>query len=280
MQGVEKLWNELMVANLSTVAFTIIFWLVLLFIANKLLNQLIHSKIKSNVKLIKRIKKIVLMTIMILVIAFQFRATKDIATALLASSGIIAVVVGLASQEAASNLVAGGMILFTRPYKIGDYIVIKDHDIQGTVVDITFRQTIINTLNNTTLIIPNITMNGAIIENTSRLASTKANFLYFTIGYQDDIDQAMDIIRSAIMNHPQFIDPRIEHSSLSLNEAIPVLVTNLADSGVELRATVYSKDSGTGFTMCADLRKTVKEAFDANGITIPYPTRTIIESKS
>ena len=276
MDGLEKLWNELMVANLSTVAFTIIFWLILIFIINKVLNRLINAKIKSNVKLIKRIKKIILMTIMVLVIAFQFKATKDIAAALLASSGIIAVVVGLASQEAASNLVAGGMILFTRPYKIGDYIVIKDHDIQGTVVDITFRQTIINTLNNTTLIIPNITMNGAIIENTSRLASTKANFLYFTIGYDDDIDQAMDIIRKAIIHHPQFIDPRINDPSLSLTDAIPVLVTDLGDSGVQLRATVYSKDGGSGFTMCADLRKNVKEAFDANGITIPYPTRTII----
>ena len=276
MSDLTKLWDELMVANLSTVTFTIIFWLILLFVMNKVLNRLINTKIKTNFSLVKRIKKVALMTIMIVVIAFQFKATKDIAAALLASSGIIAVVVGLASQEAASNLVAGGMILFTRPYNIGDYIVIKDHDIQGTVVDITFRQTIINTLNNTTLIIPNITMNGAIIENTSRIVTSKANFLYFSIGYDDDIDKAMDIIRDHAIHHPSFIDPRENGQDLTLQQAVPVMVTDLGDNGVQLRATVYSKDGGSGFAMCCDLRKSIKEAFDESGITIPYPTRTII----
>lgn len=277
MEDLSVLWDELMVANLSTVTITIIFWMILLFVANKLLNRLIDAKIKTNVVLIKRIKKITLMVILIVVIAFQFKATKDIAAALLASSGIIAVVVGLASQEAASNLVAGGMILFSRPYNIGDYIVIKDHDIQGTVVDITFRQTIIRTLNNTTLIIPNITMNSAIIENTSRIATAKVNFLYFSISYDDDIDQAMSIIRNLVVEHPSFIDPRNDDPSLSFEQAIPVLVSDLGDSGVQLRATIYSKDGGTGYTMCCDLRKQVKQAFDKAGITIPYPTRTIIQ---
>ena len=82
-----------------------------------------------------------------------------------ASGGIVAVVIGLASQEAAGNLINGAMIMAYKPYKIGDFIVVTGHNVRGTVIDISLRHSVIETLEKTQMIVPNDIMNKAIIEN-------------------------------------------------------------------------------------------------------------------
>ena len=111
-----------------------------------------------------RIKKIVLVTIVLAIIMSEITAMQSIIKALLASGGILAVVVGLASQEAASNMINGFMIMTYKPYKIGDFVNVREYNVIGTVIDISMRHSVIETLERTQVIIPNTIMNKAIIE--------------------------------------------------------------------------------------------------------------------
>lgn len=103
----------------------------------------------------------------------EIKAMESIIKALLASGGIIAVVVGLASQEAASNLINGFMIMTYKPYKIGDFVNVQEYNVRGTVIDISMRHSIIETIERTQIIIPNAIMNKAIIENISNVKAQK-----------------------------------------------------------------------------------------------------------
>ena len=269
-----RFWDSIMVNSPVNFVFTIFFWIVALSLINKVINIFLskHDIVLDKPK--KRIKKIVFIAIVVLVVGFQFKAMSDVLTALLASGGLIAIIVGLACQEAASNIIAGAMIYLTHPYIVGDQIYLKEKDIRGVVVDITFRQTVIQTFNNTSLIIPNTIMNTSIIENVSRINETNASFLYVSISYDDDIDKAKKIIQDLVIKHPAFVNV-VDDGNDDLDQLVPVLVTDFLDSGIELRTTVYTKDSGSGFVACSDLRKEIKKAFDINGITIPYPTYNI-----
>ena len=142
---------------------------IVLIAINKLLNKFIKKKWPDNYVFQKRIKKIILVTIFLAIVCSEVKFLKSFATALLASGGIVAVVIGLASQEAAGNLINGAMIMAYKPYKIGDFIVVTGHNVRGTVIDISLRHSVIETLEKTQMIVPNDIMNKAIIENISQI---------------------------------------------------------------------------------------------------------------
>lgn len=247
---------------------------IVILIVNKILNKLIRKKWPDNNIMQKRIKKIILVSVFLAVICSEVKFLKTFATALLASGGIVAVVIGLASQEAASNLINGAMILGYKPFKVGDFIVVKDYNVKGTVIDISLRHSVIETIEKTQMIIPNDIMNKAIIENISQIEKVKANYLYVDISYESDIDKAIGIIQNIVKKHPLFIDGRNDKNE----EAVPVIVNELKDSGISLRATITSEDHAQGFQMLSDIRKELIKEFKEQGIEIPYPHMHIIDN--
>ena len=205
----------------------------------------------------------------------QFTAFSDIIKALAASTGIITLALGLAAQDAVGNFVNGVMIATFKPFKIGDLIKISDYQLTGYVVDIALRHTIIKTVENTEIIIPNSVMNKAILENVSSVNNQKANFLELDISYESDIDLAMKIIQEEVMAHPNYLDNR---SAADIANHVPPVVTRLVefrDSSMHLKTTIYSKDNAEGYAMLSDLRIAIKRRFDKEGIVIPYPHQTI-----
>ena len=216
--------------------------------------------------MIKKIVNIVITTLLIVSILSQFKFMDKLMQAVLASGGIVAVVVGLASQEAASNLVGGMMILISKPFKIGDTIVLKDNELRGIVKDITLNHTVIETYDKTLVMVPNVTMNKAIIENITHDTEFKVAYVTVDVSYESDLDKAMDIMKEVVVKHPLFydLDPKSENK-------VPVHCMNLGDSGITLRAKVTTRNAGDSFQLCSDCRLAIKAAFDANGIEIPYP---------
>ena len=233
---------------------------IVLIAINKLLNKFIKKKWPDNYVLQKRIKKIILITIFLAIVCSEVKFLKSFATALLASGGIVAVVIGLASQEAAGNLINGAMIMAYKPYKIGDFIVVTGHSV-------------IETLEKTQMIVPNDIMNKAIIENISQIEHVKANYLYIDISYESDIDQAIKVIQDLVVKHPLFIDGRKDKK----DPLVPVIVSDLKDSSIQLRATITSEDNVQGFQMLADIRKDLVTEFKKEGIEIPYPHMHIVK---
>lgn len=278
MENIYKQIDKLFVNGLIGSGISIILLIIFILIINKLINKLIHKKIDDPLKLVfpMRIKKMIIITIIIAVIMSELTATQTIIKALLASGGILAVIIGLASQEAASNIINGFMIMTYKPYKIGDFVNVQEYNVRGTVIDISIRQSIIETIERTQIIIPNTIMNKAIIENISNVQNQKANHLIIEISYESDIKKAISIIQEEGNKHPLCLDGRSEEQKQENVPMIDVYCTAFNESSIQLRATVLSKDNTTGFKLLSDLRLKIKERFDNEGIVMPYPHRVII----
>lgn len=190
---------------------------------------------------------------------------------LFAAGGVLAVVVGLASQQAMGSMVSGAMILAFKPFVIGDVINIVSNKIVGTVEEITLRHTIIRTAENKRVIIPNDAMNSAIIENANYADSKVCLMLDIGISYESDINHAIQIMREEITSHPTFYDNRTEEDKAKNAPSVIIRVQELADSAVIIRAQLWAKDNATAFPMRSDLLKSIKERCEKEGVDIAYP---------
>ena len=175
--------------------------------------------------------------------------------------GAAGLAIGLALQGSLSNFAAGILMIVFRPFKVGDYI--EGAGVAGTVESIQIFTTQLKTPDNKTIIIPNAKISGDNIVNYSTKGSRRVDMV-FGIGYADDIDKARQIIMDIITNDERvFKDP----------EPV-VLVSELADSSVNLTTRAWSKSADVWDIFFQTTEK-VKKAFDANGITIPFPQRDV-----
>lgn len=250
--------------------------LVLALITDRLLGKLLRKYIKQNLNFILRIKRILITSFAIYGCLSIFPPFSSVMNALLASGGVVALIVGMGSQEAVGNLVNGMMITMYKPFQIGDLIKVNNGEIVGTVTDISFRHTEILTFENTKILVPNTTMNKAILENVSSAENMKANFLELDISYESDLEKAIQIIQEEVMKHPYFIDPRTEEEKKNHVVAVNPLLSDFLDSSMHLKTKVYAVDQAKGIQMLSDLRRSIKKRFDQEGIEIPYPHCTMI----
>ncbi len=195
---------------------------------------------------------------------------EKVSTSILASAGILAMAVGLASQEALSNIVGGLFIIFSQPFKVGDHISV-DNVVVGVVVEITLRHTVIRNAENRMILIPNSKINSSTIINSSYGDSSTCAFIEVGVSYDTDLDRAIGIMREEIMRNPKLIDHRTDGEKAAGAPQVLIKVTNLGDSAVTLRAWAWASTSTDALYMKFDLLKSVKERFDKEGIEIPYP---------
>ncbi len=192
-------------------------------------------------------------------------------TKLLAAGGVLAVVFGLAGQEALGSIASGMMILAFRPFVIGDVVNVVSQGVAGTVEEISLRHTVLRTIENKRVIIPNSTMNAAIVENADYGDKNVCLTLDIGITYESDVDQALAVLADEVGAHPDYLDLRTEEAKANGAPRVTVRVNELADSAVVLRALLWGKDNGTTFAMRADLMRRIKKRFDKEGIDIAYP---------
>ena len=261
--------------GLTDTIIIILLILIAVMVISRILTRLMKKRNFRNLPIWLKVKKYVIITITIYGILTLFIPAKTILDPLLASGGIVAVVVGLAAQETVGNLISGFMIVTFRPFHIGDLIRVNNGEYVGTVVEITIRHTIIETFENTRVIIPNSQMNTSVLENISDIGTAKADFLYVSVSYDTDLEQAIRVLQETVAAHPDYVDPRSEEEKKHGADQVVVRVTDFKDSGIELRATIYSNDNGTCFTMLSDLRIAVKKRFDQEGIEMPYPKQDL-----
>lgn len=248
---------------------TIIFLFVLISALKKLLIHIVMKYENDNQKIILKLIKIALNIVFILGVCYQFNALKEIVKTLLTGGGVLALVLGLAAQEAVGNLVSGMMILFFKPFKVGDLIK-TNNGLVGTVLDISLRHTVIKTYENTQIMIPNSEINKATLENVTA-AEFKGDFLILQISYESDLDLAIRIISEEIIKHKDFIDIRSESDKAEGIPAVRVRCTNFLDNGIELKTALQSHSNAIVYAMLSDLRISIKKRFDQEGIVIPYP---------
>jgi len=104
-------------------------------------------------------------------------------------------------------------------------------------------------------------------------------FVDFGISYESNIDKAFFIMADAAMKHPLCIDHRDAEEKERGEPQVLVKVVGFGDSSVNLRAYVWASNPREAWHLGTDLNKTIKERFNAEGIDIPYPHRTVIQKK-
>ncbi len=179
------------------------------------------------------------------------------ATSLVAIMGAATLAIGLALQGTLSDLAAGVMLIIFRPYKLGQFVDIGGTS--GTVKDLNIFVTELVTPDNVQIIVPNGQAWGSIITNFSAHDTRRVDMV-FGIDYSDDIDKAMAII----------IDLAEADARVHKDPAAWARVVNLGDSSVDIGVRIWC-NAADYWELKFHMTKAVKEAFDAQGVSIPYP---------
>ncbi len=185
------------------------------------------------------------------------------ATSLVAVLGAATLAVGFALQGVLGNVAAGVMIVFFRPYKLGDFVDIGDNS--GTVKDINLVSTELNTPQNIKIIVPNGEAWGSAITNYSAHDRRRMD-ITVGISYDDDIETAIDTVLKVARDNALIINEPAEPW---------VRVVELADSSVNLQLRAWAMQPDF-WEAKFGLTRAIKEALDAAGVEIPYPHQTIV----
>lgn len=257
-----------------TVLYAVALWMGVRFILRlykKMVDRIIETKGRSEATTIiflGNVLKAASYALAVYLVLVQFKALQSLGNLLLGASSILGVAVTLAGQESVSHLVGGLFLSVYQPFRVNDLIHLPEKGITGRIKEIGMRHTIIVTAANTEVIVPNSIMNSTIIENRD-IGDFYNNTLIFSIGYQSDMDKAMAIINEQVKKHPLLLQEK--------KDAVNTVVFDLGAYSVDLRVVFATKDATDGFKMSADLRKSVKEAFEQSKIEIPFPTTQILQ---
>lgn len=178
-----------------------------------------------------------------------------------ASSGIVAVVLGLAAQSTLSNVFAGIALSVTqaRPFDIGDRIQIGTND-PGFVVDATLRHVAIRTFQNEMIYVPNSVVSSSTIINFTKM--TEYSYpITVSVAYGTDVELAMRVMSRVIATHPLYRG----------NNQVPILCRDLGDSGITLRGMMTTARFIENPGACSDCRVEILKRFAEEGIEIPFP---------
>jgi small conductance mechanosensitive channel len=182
-------------------------------------------------------------------------------TTLITMLGAMAFAVGMALQGSLANFAGGVLILIFKPFRAGDFISAQGYE--GTVSAVQIFQTILKTVDNKQVVIPNGDLSNGSIVNYSATGTRRVDMV-FGIGYDDDLKKAKTILEDIVSQEKRALKDK------------PVLIVlgNLGDSAVEVYCRFWVA-SGDYFAVKFDMNERVKEAFDAAGISFPYPQQDV-----
>lgn len=244
--------------------------LVLIFFGARLLAKLAqhlarHSMERSSIEASYLLKEFLIKMAgrIVLVVGFLFGVAQlgvELGP-LLAGLGIAGFIVGFALQDVLSNFASGLMILFYRPFDVGD--TIETASIRGQVDDMTLVSTMILTFDNQMLVVPNSRIWGDVIRNVTHQRKRRVD-MEFSVSYADDIEQVEKVFLEIIN-----ADERV------LQDPEPnIRLSKLGDSGVIFIVRPWVKTDDY-WPVYWDTQREVKRRLSAEGITIPFPQRDI-----
>ena len=244
----------------------IIISLIIFLVSFRIINVLVRkleNRLKKSDRFDKTISKVVTylikigakIIVVICLVGYLGIDTSGL-TALVTSLGVCA---GLAVNGALSNLAGGILIIFTRPFKVDDYIEVDGNSsISGTVEDIQIVCTKLRTPDNKVIYVPNGVLSNSNIINYSEKSTRRVDFT-FSIAYENDFEKAKSIVAAICSSH-----------SMTLTDPAPfVRMSEHGASSINITARVWVK-SEDYWTVRFDILEAVKKAFDESGITIPY----------
>jgi len=271
--GILESWGEALLEVVSTegpgFALRILAVVVILYVFWKLarISRRIvsHGLSRSSAQLSRLLQDMILATVGNLILFLgALIALSQIGISLgpvLAGLGIAGFVLGFALQDSLSNFASGMLILFTRPYDVGD--IVEVGGVMGKVHNMSLVNTTIHTFDNQQIILPNTMIWQGIIKNVTSQQIRRVDMV-FGISYSDDIEKTERIIHEILSSHELILD----------DPAPLVKVHELGDSSVNFAVRPWVKTDDY-WTVYWDVTRAIKMRFDAEGISIPFPQRDV-----
>jgi small-conductance mechanosensitive channel len=230
-------------------------------IAAKVFKRIIHNEALNN--LFTSLVYIFLLGVTFFVALSVLQLDKAV-TSILAGAGIIGLALAFAFQDIAANFMSGIFLSLRRPLHAGDIVQIKDY--MGKVVEINLRDTVVRTFQGQMVIIPNKDVLQNPIENFSMLGKRRMD-LNIGISYGEDLEKVRDITLQAVEGL----------SGLSAEDEITMFYQEFGDSSINfvIRLWVNTPEQREYLNVRSEAIISIKKAYDANNITIPFPIRTL-----
>ena len=251
---------EVLINMIKFLVILMLAWFVSKLLSRAARRVLEHSP--SNSQLLNDFIANIIHKVVMLVGILVALAALDVNVApIMAMVGAAGFVVAFALQGTLSNFASGLMIMLYRPYDIGDVVDVAG--IMGTVESMTLVSTSIITPDNRMMVVPNNSIWGNIITNVTHSATRRVD-MTFGIGYDDNMEEAQKVMEQILSEHP-----------LVLKDPAPTIkVHELADSSVNFICRPWVKTADY-WTVLWEITRAVKERFDEEGISIPYPQSDI-----
>lgn len=204
---------------------------------------------------IQSVLHIVLLILLLITVASTLGIPTATFVTVLGSAGLA---ISLALQDSLKNVAGGILILFSRPFTLGDYIEVEDQAVSGTVCEIGLVYTRLNTPDNKRIFVPNGQACNATIVNYSAEEKRRLD-LIFSVSYDTDLEKAKGILRQIVENNP-----------LALKDPEPMIrVCSHSANSVDIACRVWV-ESKHYWDLNFDLYEEVKKEFDKNQIEIPF----------
>lgn len=244
------------IKNIAFALITLIIGLMVIkWIANRLSRYMVKSSIDSNLK--PFILSLANVTLKGFLAIFIVSILGIDTSSIVASLAAVGFAIGLALQGSLSNFAGGILLLFLKPFKVGDYIEANGY--QGTVKQMQILNTELVTPDNKVIYIPNGTLSNASIVNYSVNDTRRVDFT-FGVGYDIDSVKVKQVLKEIVDNHPNILgepEPLIKMSEHGDSTVVYVVK-------VWVNAIDY-------WTVYYDIIEMVKNRFDEENISIPYP---------
>ena len=240
---------------LAAVATLVLGWFAAKIVVGLLRRSLKRADVDQT--LIKFIGSLAYMGIMLLVVIATLGRLGVNTTSFAAVIAAAGLAIGLAFQGTLSNFASGVLLIVFRPFKVGDFV--EAGGVSGTVQEVQVFSTVLHTPDNKKVIVGNASIGGDAITNYSANDTRRVDMV-FGIGYADDIPKARRILEGILAADEHILsDPEPS-----------IFVVELADSSVNLatRPWVATPDY---WAVYGDVTERVKLAFDAEGVSIPFP---------
>lgn len=270
MENILKMINSkiFLISIKAAIVFSIAFLLV------KLVGKIFKDNKATDSIHTKFIKNVVIAIIWICafaLVASQINGFSKLANTILAGSGILAAIIGLAAQESFANIFSGLFISMFKPFNIGDRIRIVGDETAGFVEDINLRHTVIRTYTNIRIIIPNSIMGSAKIEN-STYTKGASYPIELDIAYEckEKRYRAMEIMEEIVTSHEKFFDNRTIEQIKHNVKPVTALCTEFGNSGIHLKILMWTEEFNDNATACSECRMRILDKFEEEGIEIPY----------
>ncbi len=266
--------GESMIGHIIMVPLVILIYCLIFKCISVFFGNLQKNGRRLHLRFLENVLKVVVFLFALLWLLSGAEGLSRVFNLVFGSTVVITGIVGLAGQDILKDVLAGVILSASKPFEIGDRVLLSEVEKACTIEDMTLRHVVLKTMDGVRYIIPNSEINNKIIANTSYKQKLRGSFICIPIAYTADVRKAVEIVREVVRQCP-YTFPN-NSSNEDLGGYGEVYVMSYQDCALNLETTIWTEPSMDNFLACSEIRMRILEAFRENDIEIPYYYTNVI----